>query len=285
MDKKIAFLFSGLCIMNSNTANAVFGFFDYLRDKGITVDLYMHFWSNENIYPKGYDGPYSVSSDFIETIPIEDTSNHQYVIDREKPKVSITSPFSEMENLPYYNSKRFEYIAYVNQTAQFYGFQKLLNEVPENHYDMIFRWRYDQVMAYETNANTIINLLNQGITAPTIVTRPQYFMKKYDNRRYVATTDRWWGIIGDFTKFKDIHQDMYSRIVNSNKWIEEIMVGYFNDTSSSVLHENIYEQLIRPYQEPLIREDYKFLSLSDQESELKKLPFGSPRHYVGDYLE
>lgn len=265
--------------MDPNTANAVFGFFDSLREKGITVDLYMHFWSNENIYPDGYNGPYHANNHFKETIPIEDTNHHQYIIDRENPKVVITSSFSEMEKCNYYDKRKNDYVLYINHTAQFYAFQKLLSVVPKNYYDIVFRWRYDQVVAYEETASAIIDILNENISSPSIITRPKYHMQKYD-KKVLAITDRWWGIIGDFDPFLNIHQDIYKRIrFNNQKWLEEHIKDYFKYLPHNILYRHIYEGIIRPYREPYIREDYTFLSNDDQRQELGILPLGYSRHY------
>lgn len=183
---KVAVCLTGLCNIDPSNINKVFHVFDHLRNtKGIQFDFYMQYWNNNNHYFYELSNTL-INSENILKVPTLKTEIYSKIISHIKPKEILGLNFTDVvlkskldknikytrdENnvmaVPYNGPSKVDidtfknkndiniwceyhasYVDFINQRAQFYSLQEIVNVVPKNEYDIILKWRYDILTDY-----------------------------------------------------------------------------------------------------------------------------------------
>jgi hypothetical protein len=186
MGMRVAVCLTGLCKINPVNLNKVFKIFEYISETtNVSFDFYVQYWNSSNRYfyelseeiersphiiklPKVENQVYSDIISYIKPKDIlglnfSDIVKHSnldintdYVRFENTnvanpytgPKFIHESVFTTLDDIKNWCSFHISYVDFINQRAQFYALQEIVNIVPKNKYDAILKWRYDLLTHY-----------------------------------------------------------------------------------------------------------------------------------------
>lgn len=278
---KIAVFVCGLCNTDTKHLGSVYGMFEHLKNTyGHQVDYFLHLWDDTSPFPDDFVGRRILEThSYIEYIPTENIDLQNKLIDLLKPKGVIRSSFSELYYLDYYKQSDMEYISYVNTTAQFYAFEKLLRKTPLiRTYDFIFRWRYDIATHHyysSEQVNAAIEKTNPH--TQTFISNEPHIIggHKENNTGVMGMDDRWFGINkSTFRFFENIHKRIYKEtIVKKNDkytYIEECLKNVIYKNRLHNEFATVSTTIIRPRMN--FPSNFSILSFDDQTIFLDTIP-------------
>lgn len=205
---KIAVLVCGLCNTRPEYFKHVFSAFEILRSFGISVDFYLHHWNETNIFPEGYTE--DKSDKFYHRIPIDNTAIHKDLHEYIKPKYVVYSNVSDMSIGSSFINTQATYVTYVNTTAQFYAFDRLINIHDLSEYDYILKWRYDLIYNGKEVAVILRDMINDAISGINQLDIPG--TSDLGDLNLHGVKDTWFGFNSYIIdKFKNFHTDICYR--------------------------------------------------------------------------
>jgi hypothetical protein len=225
---KIAVIFAGLCNINPDYFKFVNKVYELLGSH-VEVHTFFHHWNEENIYLDNYEN----TSKFYTGIPVDKKEIHEKVHERfiGNPNFNfIYSDVVELANTTAYNDCCAEYIHFVNTTAQFYAFNKILNSYDFSNFDYIIKWRYDLLSETNETLKTILSIIKEKQTN-IFHCGGKHTIKTLN---IDGLNDIWFMIPSDlFGYFKDIHYEI--SCIGSDPFLRKSIIDNYETLGLSAL--------------------------------------------------